>query len=253
MPESQLSFLLSRRWIGFALFVVVLAGICFRLGLWQLHRMEDRLDANDVIKGHLAADPVPLATVLKRGEEVDERAAWTRVRVAGTYDVENEVTVTFTTRDGAPGVDVVTPLVTSDGSAVLVDRGWLATQNTTERPENIPTPPTGEVTVTGWLRQNNGADRHAVEPRDGQVRAISSTGMASAVPYDLLSGYVNLRSQDPPAVKALELEPPPELGQGPHFFYALQWWFFGGLALFGLFWFAWTELKERRAKPGPSA
>ena len=253
VPQSQLSFLLSRRWIGFALFVVVLAGICFRLGLWQLHRMEDRLDDNKVIKRHLAADPVPLASVLAPGEEVAERSAWTRVRATGTYDVEREVTVTFTTRDGAPGVDVVTPLVMPDGSAVLVDRGWLATQNTTDRPANIPAPPAGQVTVTGWLRQDSGADRQAVEPRDGQVRAISSTGMAASVPYDLVSGYLNLRSQYPPAAKALELEPPPELGQGPHFFYALQWWFFGGLAVFGLFWFAWVEVKERRAKQVPAA
>ena len=110
----------------------------------------------------------------------------------------------------------------------------------------MPAPPAGQVTVTGWLRQDSGADDHAVEPLDGQVRAISSTGMATSVPYDLVSGYLNLRSQDPPAAEPLQLEPRPELGQGPHFFYALQWWFFGGLAVFGWFWFAWTELKERR-------
>jgi cytochrome oxidase assembly protein ShyY1 len=254
VQQSQLSFLLSRRWIGFALFVVVLAGICLRLGFWQLDRMENRLDENEVISGHLADDPVPLATVLGPGEEVDGRSEWTRVRATGTYDVDHEITVTFTTRDGQPGVDVVTPLVMSDGSAILVDRGWLATQNNTERPENVPAPPPGNVIVTGWLRQDSGADDHAVEPVDGQVRAISSEGMASSVPYDLVSGYVNLRSQEPPAATPLGLEPRPELGQGPHFFYALQWWFFGGLAVFGWFWFARTELKERRVvKPEPAA
>ena len=173
----------------------------------------------------------------------------------GTYDVEHEVTVTFTTRDGAPGVDVVTPLVMSDGSAVLVNRGWLQTQNNSERPEDVPAPPAGEVTVMGWLRQDSGADDNAVRPRDGQVRAISSEGMASFVPHDLAAGYLNLRSQQPPAATSLELEPRPELGQGPHFFYALQWWFFAGLAVFGWFWFAWIERKERQAaaRPEPSA
>ena len=114
----------------------------------------------------------------------------------------------------------------------------------------MPAPPAGTVTVTGWLRQDSGADDNAVEPLDGQVRAISSTGMASSVPYDLVSGYLNLRSQEPPAATSLALEPRPELGQGPHFFYALQWWFFGGLAVFGLFWFAWVELKERGLSRG---
>ena len=253
VPQSQLSFLLSRRWIGFALFVVVLAGVCFRLGQWQMDRLEERRDDNEVISRHLAEDPVPLPTVLGPGDDVDDALEWTRVRATGTYDVEHEVTVTFTTRDGAPGVDVVTPLVLQDGSAILVDRGWLATQNNAERPENVPAPPPGNVTVTGWLRQNSGADDHAVEPADGQVRAISSDGMASSVPYDLVSGYLNLRSQEPPAATSLELEPRPELGQGPHFFYGLQWWFFAALALFGLFWFARAELKERQATREPAA
>ena len=247
VPQSQLSFLLSRRWIGFALFVVVLAGICLRLGLWQFDRMENRLDENEVIERHLAEAPVPLTAVLGPGDEVAGRSEWTRVRATGTYDVDHEVTVTFTTRDGAPGVDVVTPLVMPDGWAILVDRGWLATENNTERPENVPAPPPGNVTVTGWLRQDSGADDHAIEPRDGQVRAISSEGMATSVPYDLAGGYLNLRSQEPPAATLLELEPRPELGQGPHFFYALQWWFFGGLAVLGYAWFARDELKERRS------
>jgi hypothetical protein len=77
--------------------------------------------------------------------------------------------------------------------------------------------------------------------------------MASFVPHPLVDGYVNLREQEPPVGDDLALEPEPDLGQGPHFFYALQWWFFGGLALVGWFWFARVELKERRARPEPAA
>ncbi|MGH3458991.1 SURF1 family cytochrome oxidase biogenesis protein [Aeromicrobium sp.] len=257
MPSDQqrfqLSFLLSRRWIVFALFVVVLAGTCTRLGFWQLERLEHRLDNNQVVKRHLSADPVPLLTVLAPGHNVDETTEWTRVRATGSYDTANEVTVKFTTRDGAPGVDVVTPLLMPDGSAVLVNRGWLQTKNTTARPTNIPPPPSGEVTVMGWLRSDSGADEQAVRPVDGQVRAVSSKGMESVVPNELVGGYLNLRSQEPAAATSLDLEPKPELGQGPHFFYALQWWFFGLLAVIGYFWFARDEMKERGARPKPAA
>ena len=246
MAPSQLSFLLSRRWIGFAIFVLVLAAICTRMGFWQFGKLDDRRAANEVTTRHLATDPVPLASVLAPGDEVDAQNEWTRVRATGTYDVEHEVTVTFTTRNAAPGVDVVTPLVQRDGTAVLVNRGWLQTLNNSDRPD-VPPPPSGEVTVTGWLRQNSGADPQAVRPREGQVRAISSDAMASFVPHELVDGYLNLREQEPPAGDELALEPEPELGQGPHFFYALQWWFFGGLAVLGLFWFARVELKEQAA------
>ena len=223
------------------MFVILLAGVCVRLGMWQFDRLDHRLAQNKVITAHFKSAPVELP----RGLKVDDSTEWTRIIATGTYDVEHQVTVKFTTRDGAPGVDVVTPLVMADGSAVLVDRGWMTTPNTVANPD-VPAPPTGEVTVMGWLRKNNGAGSDAISPVDGQVRGISSVGMAKSVPYDLAEGYLNLRTQDPKAAKTLALEPKPELGQGPHFFYALQWWFFALLAVTGWFWFAWAEAKERR-------
>lgn len=238
-------FLLSSRWIGFALFVVLLSAICLRLGMWQFDRLDHRLAQNKVISAHFKKDPVPLTTALSAGQKVDDSSEWTRVTATGTYDLEHQVTVKFTTRDGAPGVDVVTPLVMDDGTAVLVDRGWIETKNTVDNPD-VPAPPRGEVSVMGWLRQNNGAGSDATRPVDGQIRAISSIGMAKSVPYDLADGYLNLRTQDPAATKELALEPKPELGQGPHFFYGLQWVFFALLATVGYFWFARAEAKERR-------
>ena len=41
----------------------------------------------------------------------------------------------------------------------------------------------------------------------------------------------------------------PELNNGPHFFYGLQWWFFGVLAIFGFFYLAYDEWRKR---PGGS-
>jgi cytochrome oxidase assembly protein ShyY1 len=238
-------FLLSARWIGFAVFVVVLAAVCTRLGFWQIHRLEHRLDQNKIITAHLGAEPVDLTKVLEPGDAVDDKSEFTRVEATGTYDVEHQVTVTFTTRDGAPGVDVVTPFVLPSGEAVLVDRGWQATENTADQP-TVPDPPSGPVTIIGWLRQNNGAGGQAVRPADGQIRAVSSVGFAESVPYDLLGGYLNLRSENPAPATKLAAEPEPERGQGPHFFYALQWWFFALLAVVGYFWFARSEAKERR-------
>jgi cytochrome oxidase assembly protein ShyY1 len=239
------SFLLSRRWIGFAIFVVLLAALCIRLGLWQIHRLEHRLDNNKVVTTHFATAPVDLSAALKMGQKVDDKSEWTRVTTTGTYDVSHEVTVKFSTRNGVPGVDVVTPLRLASGDAVLVDRGWMQTANTGTKP-TVPPPPTDPVTISGWLRQNNGASGQAIRPNGGQIRAISSVGLAKSVPYPLVNGYLNLRSQTPKSAHALAAEPKPELGQGPHFFYALQWWFFAGLAIVGFFWFAWAEAKERR-------
>lgn len=241
-------FLLSRRWIGFALFVAILATVCVRLGFWQYHRLEDRLAANKIIAAHLKADPVELTEVVGADDPVREQDEWARVKIEGRYDTAHQVTVRFSTRDGQPGVDVVTPLVTGSGQAVLVNRGWMSTNNSADKPADVPEPPSGDVAIEGWLRPNSGADSQAVTPEDEQVRAVSSRGMASAVPYDLHHGYVNLLNSSPSGTSDLDSEPAPDQGQGPHLFYAIQWWFFAALALFGFGYFAYLEHRERRQR-----
>lgn len=226
--------------------MIFLSAGCYRLGLWQWHRLENRLAENKVITKHMKADPVDLDSVLTVGKAQTDKQQWTRIKATGTYDVDHQVTVRFSTRDGAPGADVITPLVLPSGAAVLVDRGWVATSNNSMKPTNVPAPPTGSVTIEGWLRANNGERQQANMPANGQVRAISSAGMRSYVPYKLYDGYLNLRKESPAAATALGAEPKPALGQGPHLFYALQWWFFAILGSFGWFYFAWVEEKERR-------
>lgn len=246
-------FLLSPRWLALSLFVIALMVIGIRAGFWQMDKHDARVDRNAVIREHFGDDAIPLDSVVPRGATVDSLQEWTLVTVTGRYAPDDEITVKFMVRDSKPGVDVLTPLLLADGTAVVVDRGWLSTQNTGQRPDDIPPPPPGEVTVEGWLRVNNGAGPQAVEPIDGQVRAISSVGLATAVPFELRNGYLNLRSQSPEATDELRLEPEPDLGQGPHFFYALQWWFFGLLAMVGWAWFARIEARENQASETRSA
>lgn len=238
-------FLLNPRWLGLLAFVLVFGAVCFRLGLWQIQRLDDRFERNDVITKHFTTDPVPLDAAAPVGTTIDGTNEWTRVLLRGTYDVDRSISVKFTTRDAAPGVDVVVPLRLDDGTAVLVDRGWMKTANSNQRPD-LPAPPGGEVTVEGWLRQDNQAGGDAVRVFDGQVRAIDSTGLAEFVPYDLRDGYVNAQIESPQSATTLAVEPEPELGQGVHFFYALQWWFFGLLGISGYVWFAIVEARARR-------
>jgi cytochrome oxidase assembly protein ShyY1 len=237
-------FLLSARWLGFAAVVTVLTVVSVQLGLWQWERLDDRAATNTVTEVNLAAPAVAWSDVMAPGQDPAEDDLWRRVQVSGSYDTSEQVTVKYRTRDGAPGVDVVTPLVTAKGTAVLVDRGWLATDNTSAAID-VPAPPSGEVTVTGWLQADSGADSGAVTPIDGQVRAISSDGFADAVPYPVAGGYLLLVDELPAPEIPLEAAPAPDLGQGPHFFYGLQWFFFAALAVVGYLWFAWLEVHPR--------
>jgi cytochrome oxidase assembly protein ShyY1 len=225
----------NRRTIALTLGAFALAALCVRLGFWQWHRMEHKKHLQAVIERHLGMQPVPIDSVIRPGRGATEDQEWTRVTATGRFDPRREVTVKFTTRDGRAGADVVTPLVLDDGSAVLVDRGWLATPNTNARPADIPAPPSGRVTIEGWLRPDNQAGDNAVVPAGGQVRAIASHGLQKYMGRPLWPGFVNLQK---PASSGLAREPRPHIGHALNFFYALQWWFFSGLALIGPFWFS---------------
>ncbi|MGZ5398468.1 MAG: SURF1 family cytochrome oxidase biogenesis protein [Nocardioides sp.] len=239
-------FLLSRRWVLFSIIVAVLAWGAWWLGEWQFDRLEDRQARNAIIERNETAPPADVDEVMPVEGEVTAEDEWRVVAATGEYDADDTVIVRYRTRDGAQGVDVVVPLVLADGTAVLVDRGWLGTDAGDVGADDVPAPPDGEVTISGWLRRDGTGDSTAVA--NGSTRAISSDEIGAALGRDVYEGFLDLRSEDPEPAEPLEGAELPDLDNGPHFFYGLQWWFFGLLALFGLGYLAWDE---RRGPSGP--
>jgi cytochrome oxidase assembly protein ShyY1 len=244
----KLRFLVSRRWIAFALVVVFLAWVAWRLGEWQFHRLADRQERNEIIQRNEEAGADPVADVLAPGRAVDAADEWRIVEATGTYAVEDTVVVRYRTRDGAAGVDVVVPLELDDGTSLLVDRGWFATDNRGATTADVPAPPDGEVDVTGWVRRD--AEGDSAEVTDQSTRAVDSARIGEALDREVLGGWVDLRSESPEPATPLQPVELPELDNGPHFFYGLQWWFFGALAIFGFFYLIYDEWRGGRGPWG---
>ncbi|MDQ4052263.1 MAG: SURF1 family protein [Actinomycetota bacterium] len=250
-------FLLSRRWLLFAVAVVLLGWAAWWLGQWQFHRLEDRKESNAVVRANEDKPPAPVDDVLAPGREVPDDEEWRVVTATGEYAGDETVIVRYRTRDGVSGVDVVVPLVTTGGTALLVDRGWLQSEPGSAEPAEVPAPPAGEVTVTGWVRADGTGD--STDVSDQSTRAISSEKIGEALDREVYGGFVELRSEDPAPEQALEPVELPELDNGPHFFYGLQWWFFGMLAIFGFCYLAYDEWKRgprgerRNAQPTTGA
>lgn len=248
-----MGFLLSRRWVLFLVAVIGLSFLAYVLGQWQFSRLDDRRDRNAVVRTNEDAAPAPVADVLAVGEAVPSDEEYLRVTATGTYAVEDTVVVRYRTREGRSGVNVVVPLVTADGTALLVDRGWMATQNSgATTAADVPAPPSGEVVVTGWVRGD--ATGEGTEVTAGSTRAISSVEIGEAVGRDVYGGFVELASETPEPAEALAPAELPELDDGPHFFYGLQWFFFGLLALAGFAYLAYDEWRMatgRKPRPQP--
>lgn len=241
-------FLLTRRWVLFALVVVLLCYAAWWLGQWQFHRLEDRKESNAVVRANEDREPAPVADVLSPGGEVAGDDEWRQVTATGEYDVDETVLVRYRTRSGASGVDVVVPLVTADGTALLVDRGWLRTENQGATAADVPAPPTGEVTVEGWVRAD--ATGEGIDVTDHSTRALSSVTVGPEIGHPVYGGSIELRSEDGEPATGLEPVELPELNNGPHFFYGLQWWFFGLLAVVGFGYLAWDERRSARRGDG---
>ena len=248
-------FLLSRRWVLFAVAVAVLAYGTWWLGEWQFHRLHDRQAKNEIVETNLDRPAAPVADVLAPGRPAERTDEWRRVTATGEYAVDDTVIVRYRSGDdGAAGVDVVVPLVTADGPALLVDRGFVAVDS-----RDGVTARRG----AGAAHRRGDGDRlgaghgtgDSTQVSDGSTRAISSARIGEATGLEVYGGFVDLAEEDPAPDQALERAETPDLGEGPHFFYGLQWWFFGVLAVGGFGYLAWDERRrpraERPARPRP--
>lgn len=241
-------FLLSRRWVLFTVVVAVLAYGTWWLGGWQWGRLQDKHHGNAIIAANLKQTPEPVSDVLAPGKPVDDDTEWKRVTATGTYDTAHTITWRYRTNaHSEAGIDAVVPLITADGTGVLVDRGWLASSDQDNNPVPIPAPPSGQVTVVGWVRAD--ATGSSTRVNDLGTRAVSSRTIAPAIGRTLDSGFVILQSESPKPATPLAPKDPPDLSNGPHFFYALQWWFFGILALVGYFYLMYDERRLHLRRP----
>ncbi|WP_241481704.1 SURF1 family protein [Nocardiopsis gilva] len=234
------------RWIGIHLAAVVVAVSCFGLGYWQYVRAQE--PSREVITNPLQDldDAARLQTVLQPGDYMPDDDANRAVTARGTYDADARRLAPALSPDGEEGYYVVFPLVTDDGVAVAVNRGWIHAEDV-DKVDEMPAPPEGKVTVTGWLRPPQSAEDGYVPLTvpEGQIDRISTAVLVNEWPYRLYEGYLTMAEQDPadpPATSSApqaEVIPPPSppkeiIWNWRSLSYAAQWVIFGIAAI--VFW-----------------
>lgn len=133
---------------------------CAALGVWQLERRAWKLDLIDRVERRIHAEPVPVPGP-EAWPSVDAAgSAYRRVRLTGRFLHDKETLVQAVTELGA-GYWVLTPMVTSQGMMVLVNRGFVAGDRR-DPGGAVAGNPAGETQVTGLLRIS--------EPGDGFLR-----------------------------------------------------------------------------------
>ncbi len=246
-----------RRAVGLVLLAVVLAVTCTFLGRWQWNRHVARDAAIRLVEQNYDATPVPLDDLLDgTSAALDPSDVWRQVTVHGRYETDATVLLRNRPIDSQPGFHVLVPLVVddpgdvaaTDRTVLVVDRGWVAWDQDAAESVAVPAPPSGDVTVTVRLRQDEPAsDRSAPQ---GQVQAIDVAQVLAAggIPQaESYRAYGALADEQPGPGTALGALPAPSTDPGSHLSYAFQWWTFALGSLIGFTWMARREVQEGRA------
>ncbi|MFF9074238.1 SURF1 family protein [Streptomyces sp. NPDC014872] len=241
-------FLLTPRWWGINLFVVLAIPFCVFMGTWQLGRFEDRVQTHNAAEkqpapGTRAAKPID--DLLPVDTETSGRPATATGRYADQFLVPGREL------DGKDGFYVLNMLRTDNGKALPVVRGWLP-----GKPGNtaVPAAPTGTVTVTGDLQASENASTAGAHTTgglpDGQLGIIGAASLINLVPYDVYDAWVTL--QDTGGTGAGALRPVPatvpqgtglDLKAFQNLGYTCEWFVFAGFVLF-----MWFRLIRREAE-----
>lgn len=123
----------------------------FCLGSWQVQRLDWKTKLIAKFEDRLVRPPLPLPPRIDPDavHEFDYR----RVYATGTFRHDQEMLIGPRMHDGQDGFQVVTPLERKDGSTILVNRGWIKREKQFHKDRDPSSLPTGEVTVSGLLRE----------------------------------------------------------------------------------------------------
>lgn len=229
---NVLKYLATPRWFGWLALVLVLAAACAALGLWQLDRRDQAAATVNTVQANYDQSPVAYSPTLF--ESFDGRTEWTPVTLVGEYDSANQRIVRNRPLNGRPGYEVLVPLKLQDGTAVVINRGWLPIGNDRAgRPDTVPAAPEGEVTVVARIRPAEPAlDRSAPA---GQIPSIDLAGYQQQLGYPVHTAAYGLLASESPAPAAAPIAPAkPDIDLGPHLSYSMQWFAFGVLLFVGL-------------------
>jgi len=244
-------FLTTKRWIAALILVTLFGVICVELGFWQLRRLDERKLLNAAITSHSHMPIAPVGSVIGQGPI----STWLyrHVTATGRYDVSGEVLLSGRAVNDRPGYDALTPLKIPGGTALIVNRGFMPLDINTPGAAQTR-PPTGDVTVTGILLPAETKGFFGQTIPSGHLSTIVRIDIhriREQLSYSVLPVYMLLEKQQPSDAGGLPQPESytPDLSNGPHLSYAVQWFIFATIAVAGFGIIVWrTAHGKMRAR-----
>jgi surfeit locus 1 family protein len=205
--------------------LLLIALVCTGLGFWQMSRLKERRAANAIASAARAAPILMLP--------VDPDSSWSnrRVRVYGRYDHAHDIVLRGRAYRGVPGVQIVSVLLPERGTtAVLVNRGFVPTPDaTTVMSDSLREP--GTMWVEGIALPIGAGPGDPLRHRGLTTWArLDLEALRRILPYPIYPFYLQ-QLPDSALPTFPRRNDPPALDDGPHLFYAIQWFGFAAIAI----------------------
>lgn len=230
--------LFTPKWILLHIGVLSLTALMVFLGFWQLDRLQQKRDRNAAIEANIS-----LPVDSPAGNIGTTQSEWRRIKLRGHYLTQHSVKIINRSQDGVAGDNVAVPFETEMRAIVLVNRGFvpLTMKAKTETDATID--------IVGYIRlpQTRGT-LGAVDTNDTSAREFQRFDLPriqNALGIEMNTEFfVQLIKESPSPNPVFPTPVPlPEMDEGPHFSYALQWFFFSSVAFV-----AWIVVIRRRLK-----
>lgn len=235
----------TTRWLTWISLATVFATACWFLSQWQFARAEEVQKANEIVLANYDSNPVALEELLPQKSSWKKTLEYRQVKVSGNYLPDKTFLIRNRPNAGYPGFLQLVAFKTDSESIIWIERGWLPTGSKQDAPDSVPVVDTTHRELTLRLRPTEPKlDRGAPK---GQLPSIdlntASAGLASSV---YKQAYGRLVAEFPELPKG-EPMPKPELNQGNHLSYAMQWLLFALMAFGAVY---WTISQDRRRAAG---
>lgn len=221
--RSRFRFLIAPKWIAFHVLVAVVVVAMINLALWQLRRLDERRLFNDQVRAN-ANQPIASFDEVGISAEQPSATEWRRVHATGTYVPGHQFLVVNRSQNGETGRNVVDALQLSDGSLLLVNRGFVPNA------DDVPPAPEGTIDVVGRLRasERRATGQAADEAVDEltEIRRIDIGVLAKQFTENVLPMYIERLESTPSDAATLQPIVAPDIDEGPHLSYTIQWFVF---------------------------
>lgn|SRR5690554_2065145 len=195
-----------------------------QLGNWQLRRATEKQAIGERLERYATGDPAQRQSA--RGEAPPE---WSHVALSGEWLPEAVLYLDNRSHAHRPGYHVLMPLKLTDGSAVLINRGWVAAGSSREALPQLTTP-AGTVHIEGRVEFPEDKPFSLTnEPREGlRWQYVDLAAYRDWSGLAVSSWIARQTSASPDGL--IRDWPTPDLGEDMHRGYALQWYSLAALA-----------------------